>query len=269
MRSFRVNFISAGRFILILGLALFIFPVYVGITGSSAAFAGKLADNLSTDSTDSYAHPALGGPAAAPPQIAPGKGLKREGSGGKKYSAPAKKKEGSGVKKPHGMMGGHGYSKKPEGSASKKGYKKHYGKYDGSKGRHGYSAGHHGYSAGHHGFKGHGSQGHKKDPFSHVLKFADKLGLSDQQIAEIRKNRMAYMKIKIRAEADHQIAHMEMESLIHSGTLDEARMFELGANILESKKQKIHAMVTAKIGILKTLTPEQRKMVSKMHRSHP
>jgi len=171
------------------------------------------------------------------------------------------KKEGSSRKKHRGMMGGHGYSKKSEGSAGKKGYKKHYGKREGSE-RKGYGKGHHSYR------KGYGSKGHhKKDPFSHVLRFSNKLVLSDQQVAEIRKNRMAYMKIKIRAEADSQIANMEMGSLMHSGILDEARMFDLGGVLLEAKKQMIHATVTAKIAIMKILTPEQRKKISKLHQS--
>ncbi len=273
MRALKINSIKVVRLIMILGLALFISPVYAGVTDSSAAFAGKLADNLKTDSAGSYVHPALGGPAApsitssghpkAGTPVAPGSAIKREGSAGKKAPAPAMKKEGSGSKKHHGMKGGHGYSKKSDGSAGKKGYKKHHGKKEGSKGKgHGYSK-RHGYSKGHHG-KGH----HKMDPFSHILKYGSKLGLSDQQVAELRKNRVAFMKIKIRAEADHQIAHMEMESLVHSGVLNEARMFELGAVILESKKQKIHAMVTAKIAIMKILTPEQRNKISKIHQSH-
>ena len=266
MRSLKIDTIKVIRLTMTLGLALFISPVYAGVTDSSAAFAEKLAGNVGTDSAGSYAHPALGGSAVpsitssghpkAGAKVAPGSGIKKEGSGGKK---------------PHAMKGGHGYSKKSEGSAGKKGYKKHSGKHykkrhgkrEGSKGkRHGYSKGRYGF------YKGHGSKGHHKtDPFSHILKYAGKLGLSDQQVADLRKNRVAFMKIKIRAEADHQIAHMEMESLVHSGVLDEARMFDLGGVILESKKQKIHAMVTAKIAVLKILTPEQRKKVSKIHQS--
>ena len=263
MRSLKIDTIKVIRLTMTLGLALFISPVYAGVTDSSAAFAEKLAGNVGTDSVGSYAHPALGG--SAVPNIT-NSGHPKAGA----HVAPGSeiKKEGSGDKKRHAMKGGHGYSKKSEGSAGKKAYKKHrgkpygkhYGKREGSKEK-GY-----GYSRGH---KGHGSKGHHKmDPFSHILKYAGKLGLSDQQIADVRKNRMAYMKITIRAEADHQIAHIEMESLVHSGVLDEARMFDLGAVILEAKKQKIHAMVTGKIAILKILTPEQRKKVSKMHLSH-
>ena len=278
MRSLKIDTIKVIRLTMTLGLALFISPVYAGVTDSSAAFAEKLAGNVGTDSVGSYAHPALGGSAVpnitssghpkAGAHVAPDSGIKREGSAGKKHRAPVMKKEGSGDKKPHAMKGGHGYSKKSEGSAGKKAYKKHRGKYYGKHygKREGSKEKGYGYSRGH---KGHGSKGHHKmDPFSHILKYAGKLGLSDQQIADFRKNRMAYMKITIRSEADHQIAHIEMESLVHSGVLDEARMFDLGAVILEAKKQKIHAMVTGKIAILKILTPEQRKKVSKMHLSH-
>jgi len=270
MHSLKMKSIKAKRFTTIFWLALFISPIYVSVMGTGVASASK----LGTDSAGTYTHPDLGGPSEAP-SATPDAGIKREGSGAKKPRHPVMKKEGSGRKKHHrkhhGMKSGHpGYSKKSEGSAGKKGYKKHHrayhgkhhGKYDGSKGKkHGYS--HHGYS------KGHGSKGrHGKDPFSHILRYAGKLGLSEQQAAEIRKNRLAFMNISLRAEADHQIAHLEMESLIHSGILDEARMFELGEVILESKKQKIHAMVTAKIAIMKILTPEQRMKISKIHQAH-
>jgi Spy/CpxP family protein refolding chaperone len=272
MHPLKMKSIKAKRFTTIFWLALFISPIYLGIMSTGVASASK----LGTDSVGTYTHPELGGPAEA---ASPTPGIKREGSGAKKPHPPVMKKEGSGGKKHYGMKKGHhGYSKKSEGSAGKKGYKKHHGmhhgkshhgkrhgKYEGSKGKkHGY--GHHGYSKGH--GKGHGKGHHGRDPFSHILRYAGKLGLSEQQVAEIRKNRMAFMNISLRAEADHQIAHLEMESLIHSGVLDEGRMFELGGVILESKKQKIHAMITAKIAIMKILTPEQRTKISKIHQAH-
>jgi Spy/CpxP family protein refolding chaperone len=271
MHPLKMKTIKAKRFTTIFWLALFISPICLGVMGKGVASASK----LGTDSAGTYTHPSLGGPADAP-STAPNAGIKREGSGAKKTHPPVMKKEGSGRKKLHGKSHHgmksrhHGYSKKSEGSAGKKGYKKHHskshhgkhhGKYEGSKGKkHGY--GHHGYG------RGHGKGHHGKDPFSHILRYSDKLGLSEQQVAEIRTNRMAFMNISLRAEADHQIAHLEMESLIHSGILDEGRMFELGAVILESKKQKIHAMITAKIAVMKILTPEQRKKISKIHQAH-
>ena len=261
MHPSKMKSIKAKRFTTIFWLALFISPIYINMMGTGVASASK----LGTDSVGTYAHPSLGGPAETSDE-APDTGIKREGSGAKKTHPPVMKKEGSGGKKlhhrksHHGMKSGHhGYSKKSEGSAGKKGYKKHH-----SKSHHGK---HHGY--GHHGYgRGHGKGHHGKDPFSHILRYSDKLGLSEQQVAEIRTNRLAFMNISLRAEADHQVAHLEMESLIHSGILDEGRMFELGAVILESKKQKIHAMITAKIAVMKILTPEQRKKISKIHQAH-
>jgi len=270
---------------LILPLTLFTIPAFADITDSSASFSEKVGDiDMSkTDSTGSYIHPALGGgsvpqemqsgiPLMSPP-TSPGKELKREGSGGKKR---------------HGMKGLHGYSRKSEGSKSKHGYSKgghgykypgksegskskhgsygdgygRHGKAEGSKGRHGYSTGRHGYSKG-----GHGSYGHKS-PFSHVLRFAKKLGLTDPQIADIRKKKIEFMKAKIRSEADHQIAHMEMEALVHSQTVDASKIRALGNDIIAAKTRMIRATIEAKIAILNILTPEQRKKTSKMHGMH-
>ncbi len=260
---------------LILPLTLFTIPAFADVTDSSASFSEKVGDiDMSkTDSAGSYIHPALGGgsvpqelqsgmPRMSPP--APGKGLKREGSGGKKR---------------HGMKGLHGYSRKSEGSKSKKGHPGYSRKSEGSKskhggygdgyGRHGYSKGGHGYSKGGHGYSkgGHGSYGHKS-PFRHVLRFAKKLGLTDPQIAQIRKKKIEFMKAKIRAEADHKIAHMEMEALVHSQTVDASKIRALGNDIIAAKTKMIRATIEANIAILNILTPDQRKKTSKMHGMH-
>ena len=283
VKNFKALTISLA---LILLLTLFTIPAFADVTDSSASFSEKVGDiDMSkTDSAGSYIHPALGGgsvpqelqsgmPLMSPPTSA-GKGLKREGSGGKKR---------------HGMKGLHGYSRKSEGSKSKKGHpgysrksegskSKHggygdgygrHGKKEGSKGRHGYGKGGHGYSKGGHGYGkgGHGSYGHKS-PFSHVLRFAKKLGLTDPQIADIRKKKIEFMKAKIRSEADHKIAHMEMEALVHSQSVDASKIRALGNDIIAAKTKMIRATIEAKIAILNILTPEQRKKTSKMHGMH-
>ena len=273
---------------LILLWTLFTIPAFADVTDSSASFSEKVGDiDMSkTDSAGSYIHPALGGgsvpqelqsgmPLMSLPTSA-GKGLKREGSGGKKRHGMkglhgySRKSEGSKSKKGH-----DGYSRKSEGSKSKHGYSKGghgykpHGKAEGSKGRHGYSKGGHGYSKGRHGYSksGHGSYGHKS-PFGHVLRFAKKLGLTDPQIADIRKKKMEFMKAKIRAEADRKIAHMEMEALVHSQSVDAPRIRALGNDIIAAKTKMIRAMIEAKIAILNIMTPEQRKKASKMHGMH-
>jgi len=190
--------------------------------------------------------------------------------------AQAPKAEGSKSKGPRhgsppGMMGGpHG---KSEGSGSKKGYGKGYGhgskhgyrKMEGSRDKHGY--GKHGYSR--HGYSGHGYRGgHGKDPFRHVLRFAKPLGLTADQIAQIKNMKFEFAKKRIMLKAKHQIAHMELEQLVDSGEVKESEMRAVAERIIKIKSEKIHGMVEAKIGLLKLLTPEQRKKMSQSHSKH-
>jgi len=178
-----------------------------------------------------------------------GQAPKAEGSKSKEY------RQGS----PHGMKKiPHG---KSEGSGSKKGYGKGYG--HGSK----HSYGKHGYSR--HGYGGHGYRdGHGKDPFRHVLRFAKSLGLTDTQIGQIKNMKFKFAKKRIMLKAQHQIAHMELEQLVHSGEVKEAEMRAVADRIAQIKSKKIHSMVEAKIGLLKLLTPEQRKKMSQSHSKH-
>jgi Spy/CpxP family protein refolding chaperone len=186
---------------------------------------------------------------------------KSEGSKNKGYS------HGS----PHGMKANpHGGSPhgKPEGSGSKHGYgkgyghgsKHSYGKKEGSHGGHGYSR--------HRRHGGGGHSGHGKDPFRHVLKFAGALGLTDAQVSQIKNLKFEFAKERIMLRAQHEVAHMELDQLVHSGEVEESKMRSIADRISEIKSKKIHGMVDAKIGLLKLLTSEQRQKISQLHSKH-
>ena len=195
------------------------------------------------------------------PQVA--EAPKPEGSKSKSYrhgsphgmkSSPHGKPEGSGSKKCCGKKEGSGSKKccdKKEGSGSKHGYSSH------GYGKHGYSR---------HSYSGHG--GHGKDPFRHVLKFAGALGLTDAQIGQIKNLKFEFAKESIMLKAQHEIAHMELDKMVHSGEVNESEMRAIADRIAEIKSKKIHGMVDAKIGLLKLLTEEQRKKISQLHSKH-
>ncbi len=174
---------------------------------------------------------------------------KSEGSKSKDYS------HGS----PHGIKanphGGSPHGKK-EGSGSKK---KCDGKKSGSHSKYGYSK--HGYGGGSH-------SGHGKDPFRHVLKFAGALGLTDAQISQIKSVKFEFDKERIMLKAQHEVAHMELDRLVHSGEVKESEMRAIADQIAQIKSKKIHGMVDAKIDLLKLLTPEQRQKISQLHSKH-
>ncbi len=171
---------------------------------------------------------------------------KSEGSQSKSYSHG---KPGHG-KSSHAYKGGHGYShKKSEGSKSKS--------YSHGKSGHGKS---YGYKS-----KSHPHGGHNQNPFQHVLHFKKKLGLTNSQIQSMKELELDFKKKGIQADADHEIAHLELDRHVHSGELDEAKIRAAGAKIVASKTNKIMAMIDAKIQLLKLLTAEQRQKMVKMH----
>ncbi|MGP0628498.1 Spy/CpxP family protein refolding chaperone [Nitrospina sp. 32_T5] len=176
-------------------------------------------------------------------------------------------------KSPHGYTHGSPHGKSPHGS----GYSGHHGKEEGSgKGYEhgkGYSHGSKGYG---HGYKGHHKKGHGKyghggghhgdrDPFSHLLKFAKPLGLTEDQLKTISDKQFEYQKKSVQLHAEHRIAHMELEKLVHSGEFDESAIRNVGERMKTVKAASIQLMIDAKITLLQVLTDEQRKKIGGLH----
>ena len=166
---------------------------------------------------------------------------KSEGSKSKSYT--------HGSKGYSGHISGSDSDKKSEGSKSKS--------YSHGKSGHGKSYGHKS--------KSHPHGGHNQNPFQHVLHFKKKLGLTNSQIQSMKELELDFKKKGIQADADHEIAHLELDRHVHSGELDEAKIRAAGAKIVASKTNKIMAMIDAKIQLLKLLTAEQRQKMVKMH----
>jgi Spy/CpxP family protein refolding chaperone len=233
--------------------ALFLFA-----SGSVAGAQQGSVDLNGTDSAGSYSHDAA---EQAPAATHPGPGAaagKAEGSKGKMHPG-------------HPPMHPHGKSEgiRPYAHKEKECDKEH-PKKEGSGHPGGYAHGDpHGKSG--HGIasRGHGGHGgHGKNPFEHVIKFKGKLGLTAEQIEAMKEAEFEYKKERVQAKAEHKIAHMELEKLAHSGNVDEAAMRAVATRIAASKTRSIHAMVEAKIALLKILTPEQRQKMTAMHSAH-
>ncbi len=197
---------------------------------------------------------------------------KKEGSKGKSYSRHGKSGHGhggygkghhggygKGHNRGHGKYGGYG---RHEGSGA--GRKHHASKHHGYKkhdGSHGKSYGK-GFD---HGAYGNKHKGHKHDPFRHLLRYKDKLGLTKGQLRQIRKMQFDYKKDSILAKADHKISHMELDREVHSGQVNETRIREIARDMAAIKSSMILSMADYKIKLLKLLTPHQRMMVTEMH----
>ena len=189
------------------------------------------------------------------------------------YSHGTKKHEGSKSKKtiPHHISGKKGHYKS-EGSGSysqlgkSKGHGYSYKKSEGSASKH-HARSTHGYKKGHRSHGGHG--GHtSKCPFTHLLRFKDKLSLTEAQVAEIKRLRFEYRKQSIRNKAEHKIAHMEFDRLVHAEKVDAQAIRSAAKKIAETKTQKIMAKAEAKIALLNLLTDEQRKKAHAAHSAH-
>ena len=208
------------------------------------ALASTAMDAIGTGSAGSYSHGAKKSEGSKSKKSIPHhiSGNKSHGTSGgsasRSYSS-------------HGKSKGHGYShKKPEGSASK-----HHAKST------------HGYKKGYKSHRGHG--GHtSKCPFTHLLRFKDKLGLAGVQVAEIKRLRFEFQKANIRNKAEHKIAHMEYDKLVHSENVDAKAIRSAAKKIAETKTQQIMATAEAKIALLNLLTEEQRKKTHRMHSAH-
>ena len=94
------------------------------------------------------------------------------------------------------------------------------------------------------------------------------MGLTDAQISQIKNMKFEFAKERIMLKAQHEIAHMDLDQLVHSGEVKESEMRAIADRIAEIKSKKIHGMVDAKIGLLKLMTPDQRKKISQLHSKH-
>ncbi len=172
---------------------------------------------------------------------------KTEGSKGRTWGRGTYQKHGHSSKHSEGSGG-----RKHDGHSSGYGHKSH----DGSK--------HGGHDKGKH--EGHGH--YSKDPFKHVLQFKHQLGLTEAQVAEIKNQQFEYEKVSIRSHAAHKIAHMELDRVIHSENVDEAKARQLANEIAETKTRKIKAMVEGKLAVMRVLTADQKRIISRMYNRH-
>ena len=156
---------------------------------------------------------------------------------------------------------------KAEGSGGK--IKSHSGNHHGKEynqyGRHGKSG--HGYGkSGHHSKSGHGHYG--SNPFKHILQFKNELGLTEEQIAFIKDKKFEYEKMTIELGSAHKISHMELDRSLHSENIDENKINRIVEEMIAQKSKKMRARFEGKLQVLKKLTPEQRKIISKMYNQH-
>jgi hypothetical protein len=99
----------------------------------------------------------------------------------------------------------------------------------------------------------------RKCPFTQLLKVKIKLGLTELQIKEIKSLQFEFQKQSILNEAEHEIAHMELDRLVHAESVDAEAIHSVTGKIVALKAKMIMKTAEAKIILLGLLTDEQRK----------
>ncbi|MDA8561473.1 hypothetical protein N9L33_06680, partial [Nitrospinae bacterium] len=99
----------------------------------------------------------------------------------------------------------------------------------------------------------------RKCPFTQLLKFKIKLGLTELQIKEIKSLQLEFQKLSILNEAKHEIAQMELDRLVHAESVDAEAIHSVTGKIVALKAKMIMKTAEAKIILLGLLTEEQRK----------
>ena len=92
----------------------------------------------------------------------------------------------------------------------------------------------------------------------YLLRQADDLELTDQQIEQIRQNSLAERKEMIQLRADLQTAKLEMRELMIADKLDKARVLKKNDEISDLKAKMAKKRLEARLNRLSILTDEQR-----------
>ena len=94
------------------------------------------------------------------------------------------------------------------------------------------------------------------------------IGLSDQQVAEIRRIHLQERKAAIRRNADLRIARMELDELMSAATLDEAAIAARVKTLGELQAASLKARTESRLAIRRLVTAEQyQKMQQERHRA--
>lgn len=122
-------------------------------------------------------------------------------------------------------------------------------------GKDGYGGGQHGGMRGHGMGMMHSSTGHL---IRHLLKHEKEIGLTDEQVTKLKSMQLDLDKLRIKSEADIQIAERELKALVDDeksdlgaieGKLKQSEDFQISLRL---------ASIKARRDVLALLTPEQR-----------
>jgi Spy/CpxP family protein refolding chaperone len=93
------------------------------------------------------------------------------------------------------------------------------------------------------------------------------IGLTDEQVSEIRRIHRETRKAAIKRNAELRIARMELDELMAAPTLDEAKIAARVKAIADLQAAALQERTNSKLAVRKLVTPEQfQKMQQLRHR---
>ncbi len=98
--------------------------------------------------------------------------------------------------------------------------------------------------------------------------FQQALGLSDEQVTQLRKLRQDDRKQAIRRRADMQIARMELNEALGAPTIDEKVVAAKVQALTQLQSSALRARVDQRLALARILTPEQRAKMQQLRREH-
>lgn len=97
----------------------------------------------------------------------------------------------------------------------------------------------------------------------------ERLGLSDQQVTELKKLLGDHRKAEIRRHADLAIARTELHELMDAATVDEKAVDAKVKAIGALQQQALDARIKSMLAGRKVLTPEQYQKFKELRSMHP
>jgi Spy/CpxP family protein refolding chaperone len=89
--------------------------------------------------------------------------------------------------------------------------------------------------------------------------FADRLGLSQEQRAEMEKVQVTFRKEQIRQRAELQVARLELAELLAASTIDDKAVLAKAQTVSQLEAAQVKRRIEHRLAMAKVLTPEQRQ----------
>lgn len=92
------------------------------------------------------------------------------------------------------------------------------------------------------------------------------IGLTDEQVSEIRRIHSEARKAAIKRNADLRVARMELDELMAAPTLDESKIAARVKAITELQAAALKERTDSKLAVRKLVTPEQFQKMQQLRR---